>query len=395
MSAPVPEGTEAFAAVPHADPAAVAPLWRRFQETGACTAYQRLEWAQCLVAHLCPPRRGVPLILEIRRAGDAVMLLPLVQRRHRGVRIVEALDLGVCDYAAPLLAPGFAPGAGEAAAIWRVVLRALPPCDLLRLARIPEALGPVANPLALLPEARPIALTASGVALEGDPDTLLKRVCSASFHRDLQRRAKRLDGRATVRLVVAEGEAEIAELFETLAAQRRERFREIGRHEPLDLPGTAAFYRAAALSGAETGSVRVFGLKADDAWIATAYGLVHGGAFHGTILAMAGEPWRTFAPGLLIAARIMVWARAQGLTYFDFTVGAQTYKNGFRPEARALLGLAVPLTLRGRAALALERAAEAIRNSLERRPALSDRVRRSVRWLRRRGSRAQGPTDEN
>lgn len=387
-----PEGAPSVAAILHADPAAVEGLWRSFEDSGVCTAYQRFAWVENLIAHLCPARGARPLIVELREDDRPVMLLPLALRRHRGVRIVEALDLGVSDYAAPLLAPGFAPGPEEAQRLWQALRRALPACDLVRVTRLLPSLGPAANPLALLPCARPMELTASGLPLEGEPDTLLKRVCSASFHRDLQRRGKRLAAQAEIRFVAAEGEAQTVELLDVLIAQRRERFREIGRHEPLDLPGTAAFYRAAVLAG-PGGPVRVFGLEADGVWIATAYGLVHGGAFHGTILAMAGEPWRPFAPGLLIAARIMVWARRQGLTYFDFTVGAQPYKSGFRPETRPLFEIAEAVTLRGRLFLAGERAAVSAKAALERRPALAERLRRAARWLRRRGSRARPRPD--
>ncbi|KQT45500.1 hypothetical protein ASG52_15180 [Methylobacterium sp. Leaf456] len=377
------EASTAYEAVLHRDVAALTPLWRRLQSEGACTAYQRIEWVEPLIAHLAAARGAEPLIVEIRRGGRPILLLPLAQLRRRGVRTIEALDLGTCDYAAPLLAPGPAPTAEEAERIWQAVRAVLPPADLIRLTRIPGDLGTVANPLALLACARPIPLTRSGFALQGEPETLLKRVCSASTHRDLTRRANRLERHADIAFVAATEPAEIAALFDTLVAQRRERFREIGRFEPLDEPAVTAFYRAAALAEPGSGLVRVFGLRAEGEWIATAYGLVHGGAFHGVLLAMAGGPWRAAAPGLLIASRIMVWARGEGLTYFDFTIGTQPYKAGFGPVERPLFEIAQGRTLRGRLALAAKRAAVAAKAELERRPALFERLRTLVRWLRR------------
>lgn len=374
----------AYEAVLHRDLDRVAALWRRLQETGACTAFQRIEWVEPLLAHLGAVRGAEFLVVEVRRGGRPVLLLPLARRTRRGVRIVEALDLGVCDYAAPLVAPGPTLPPADAERIWQAVRAALPRADLIRITRLPADLGPVANPLARLARARPIALTRAGFPLEGDPETLLKRVCSASTHRDLVRRGKRLDRHADAAFVAAVSAAEIAEIFDVLVAQRRERFREIGRFEPLDEPGMTAFYRAAALAEPGSGLVRVFGLRAEGQWIATAYGLVHGGAFHGVLLAMTGGPWRAAAPGLLIASRIMVWARAQGLTYFDFTIGAQPYKAGFRPQERPLFEIAEAATLRGRLALAGERTAMAAKAALERRPALFERLRAVMRWLRRR-----------
>ncbi|WP_342153324.1 GNAT family N-acetyltransferase [Methylorubrum sp. SB2] len=380
---PEAEARAPYAAVLHRDVAALAPLWGRLQDEGACTAYQRIEWVEPLIAHLAAARGAEPLIVEVHCGGRPILLLPLARRRRRGVRIIEALDLGTCDYAAPLLAPGVSPAPEESEQIWQALRAVLPPADLIRLTRMPADLGAVANPLALIGCARPIPLTRSGFALEGEPETLLKRVCSASTHRDLTRRAKRLERHADVAFVAPTEPGEIAALLDTLVAQRRERFREIGRFEPLDEPAVTAFYRAAALAEPGSSLVRVFGLRAEGEWIATAYGLVHGGAFHGVLLAMAGGPWRAAAPGLLIASRIMVWARREGLTYFDFTIGAQPYKAGFGPVERPLFEIAQAPTLRGRLALAAERATVKAKAELERRPALFERLRTLVRWLRR------------
>lgn len=378
-----------YTACLHADAEAVAPLWRLLQREGACTAYQRIAWMGGVLRHLAAARGVEPLFVEVRADGRLIMLLPLALHRSGVFRVIEALDLGVCDYAAPLLARGLDLSPAGIDAIRRAVRDVLPAADLIRITRMPARVATEPNPLSRFPGVRRIDLIRSGFALEGDPATLLKRVCTPSAFKDLARRARRFERFPDAGFVVGQGRDEIDALVEVMIAQRRARFHALGRYEPLDAPGVAAFYREAALAEPEGGIVRVFGLRAEGRWIATAYGLVHGGAFHGTMLTMADGPFRHVAPGLLIASRIMVWAREQGLDYFDFTIGAQPYKSAFRPVEEPLFEWAEAVTLRGRLVLGLSRAAAGAKARLQRHPALSGRLRSGVRLLRRlKGRRA-------
>ncbi len=369
-------------------PAEAVGPWGALQGEGACTAYQRLEWMESLETCLVGPSGATPLIVELAQAGRPLMLLPLALRQQRGHRLVEWLDLGVCDYAAPVLGAGVALSAAEMERAWAAILAVLPPTDLVRITRIPGEIFGRPNPLALLPGAKPIAMHSSGFVLEGDPATLLKRICQGSTYSDNARRTRRLRKAGEVRFVAAGTEAEVDAIFEALVRQRRARFREMGRFDLLGRPEVAAFYREAAKRNLANGFVRVFGISVDGEWIATSYGLVHGGAFHGILLAMAGEQWRSYAPGIMIATEIMVWARSEGLDYFDFTIGDLPYKHAFRPVPRPLYEIVAPRSLRGRVVMVAKRLRSRTKAWLQQRPAAFERLRAFRRRLRRLGKEA-------
>ncbi|MBN9013007.1 MAG: cellulose biosynthesis protein CelD, partial [Rhizobiales bacterium] len=61
-------------------------------------------WLDAIYQKLVPHLKVDPLIVTVRDAADGrlVMLLPLVRRRHRGLRTIEFADLGVSDYVAPV-----------------------------------------------------------------------------------------------------------------------------------------------------------------------------------------------------------------------------------------------------------------------------------------------------
>jgi CelD/BcsL family acetyltransferase involved in cellulose biosynthesis len=314
--------------------------------------------------------------------------------RH-GCKAIECPDFRVCDYSAPLVAPAVEFTAEEMHRIWTAVREILPPADILLLSRIPDRLGTMANPLALLPKWRRMDLQTFGLTIDGDPDTLLKRVCTPSMAREVAANARRLHRCGAVRFVLANTADEVREIFAALVDQRLKRFREVGRFDLLTRPGVPEFYLDVALrSVASGGPVRLFGVSVDGEWIACAYGLVGGGAFLGILLSMAGEAWRKYSPGLHIAGETMRWARSQGLTYFDMNIGPMPYKNGFSATGCDLYEVAEPLTARGALLLHAIQAKAGARAWLRRHPKLFVQLRGLLQGLRRINRRIRGGDPE-
>lgn len=372
----------------------VAPLWERLQRGGVSTVYQQISWARAVARHLLAPAKAELALMEIvdETLGEPIMLLPLVRKRARFHSTIEFLDLGVCDYAAPLVAPGVVLSPAETAAVWSAVRSALPKSDFIHIRHLAHRVGGEPNPLAGLASARRMEMQAFGVAIDGDPATVMKRTCSASILRDLRKAGRRMADEGEVRFVVASTVEESEELFATILRQRLERFGELGRFDLLNRPEVRAFYRDASSIADPSGPVRMFGIKVGEEWIASAYGLVHDGAFHGTLLAMAGQNWRRCSPGLTIVSEIMVWARSEGLTYLDFTVGDMPYKASFGVEARDLFEIVESLTLRGRIVTDFDRGRSHLKLWTSRHPRLFETLRKGIQWYRRQSRRKDSPS---
>ncbi|NEU10825.1 GNAT family N-acetyltransferase [Methylobacterium sp. BTF04] len=378
--------TGAYTARLHTALEAIAPLWRRFETDGAATAYQRLDWTGRVVDHLAGPMRAAPLVVELVETdtGRQVMLVPLARVRHRGYRVITWLDLGVCDYAAPLLAPGIDLTSEAMADAWSAIRKVLPRADLIRISRIPAEVQGRANPVASLERCRRMEMQASGVAIDGDAATLLDRLCRPSARKDMAKMRRRLDRQGEVTFVKASTAAEVDMIFDALVEQRRSRFSEMGRFDLLSRPDVEAFYRAGAHEGLSGGPARLFGLSVGGTWIAAAYGLVHAGTFHGILLTMAGGAWRNTSPGLHVVADSMTWARAAGLDYFDFTVGVMPYKEDFGVQTRDLDELVEVVTLRGLVVTQALRRSEQTKEWLRTHPEWYAKVQKARRWLRRK-----------
>ena len=367
----------------------IAPAWRRLEASGTLLAYQRLDWVEQIVVHVAGPAHARPIFVEVseRATGRPVLILPLALLRRRMHSTITWLSLGLCDYAAPIMADADPMTPDAAAAAWDAVLAVLPKADLIEIVQVPETVEGVANPLMALAACRPMAFTASGIAMDGEPETLLKRLCRSSTLRDLGKQRRRLKRAGTVAFVCARTPGEVDAIFSALVEQRRRRFAAIGRFDLLARPEIEAFYRATALQGLQGGPVRLFGLSVDGQWVATFCGLLHGTTFHGLIVTMSdAEAWRTTSPGLQVYGDCLCWARSQGVTYFDFSVGDMAYKRDFGAAIRPLSQLVQPLTARGRLVERTRRAADAGQAWLRRHPALFERLRTARRRLRRAGA---------
>ncbi|MCH4554636.1 MULTISPECIES: GNAT family N-acetyltransferase [Mesorhizobium] len=380
---------DAYTARLHTSLEAVRPLWLRFQMDGVCTAHQHFAWVQGIVARLMPAG-AEPLIVEVNDAvtGAPLMLVPLMLRSAFQHRVIEWLSCGVCDYSAPLLADAGAWTAQSAQAAWAAVRSVLPSADRFHITGIPQQIGGVANPLALLTTTRDSVQTTFGLAIDGDPETVLKRLCRPSFAKEFGKDWRRLERLGDVELVQAGSPDQVEEIFGELVRMRLSRFRELGRFDLLTQEAVVDFYRDAAIQGLSDGSVRLFGLRVGGSLIAVQYLLVHQGTVHALLIAMDQSVVPNVSPGMAIIGRLMSWAREQDFGYFDLSVGNQSYKEHMGAKGSVLVELCHGYTMRGRAAsnaIDLRNRTEAFVRS---KPRLLNVAQRLMRGLRRsRGGR--------
>jgi CelD/BcsL family acetyltransferase involved in cellulose biosynthesis len=291
------------------------------------------------------------LIVEVNDAatGAPRMLVPLMRRPAFRHRVIEWLSCGVCDYSAPLLADASPWTTQSAQAAWAAVRSVLPPADRIHITGIPQSISGVANPLALLAATRDSLHTSFGLAIDGDPETVLKRSMQAILRQGLQQglapdRTARRRGTGRGQHTGFGG----AHLRQP-GRMRLSRFRELGRFDLLTQATAVDFYRNAALEGLSDGSVRLFGLRVGEALIAVQYLLIHQVTVHALLISIDQGAVPNVSPGLLIMGKLMSWARERGFDYFDLSVGNQSYKEHMGATGSVLSELCHGITVRGSA----------------------------------------------
>ena len=347
MNASPPQRTQTFVVEVSSSDSAIAKAWAELEPYGA--PFQRRAWVLPWRRVLAPAFAATPLYVTVRDAQDArpLMVLPLYRRRRWGLATLAFADLGVSDYNAPLLAPDFAPSAEAFQGLWRHILRALPPADLLRFDKVPTTVGGRDNPLAGLDGMQRMGFSAWPLALPATREAYDAEVLDRKTRKEQRRKRKNLTERVGALMLVhaatpADGEA----IFATLRRQRAARFKRIGRPDLLDDPRFLAFYRAVAFEP-WSGFVDLAALQAGERILATLLSLRCDG---GRILLMhAFEPeLEALSPGIVAIDELITEAIAAGEQLLDFTIGDETYKRQFGVSASPLLQGLLPLSRRGR-----------------------------------------------
>jgi CelD/BcsL family acetyltransferase involved in cellulose biosynthesis len=324
--------------------------WLRLEAGGGVTAFQRYDYAAPLLAAFVRHGRAEPLIVVLREGagGRPLMLLPLCRFREGAVTVIGFADLRVADYCAPLIAPDWAPEPAEFERLWRRIEAALPPCDIIRLTKLPETVGARPNPLLGLAPLAPYHVEAHGVAIAHPWAERAGTAIGKKQLGELRRNSRNIAGQGELRFRSVQGGPEAEAMFDVLFAQRTRRFETLGREDVMADPMWAAFYRDLVRGETARPYARMMVLTAADEPVASALGLVHDGAFLLLIPGFDMERFGKFGPGRLLIFHAMCAFAEEGLGYFDLTIGDEPYKQQFGVDNRTLFQVVRARSLRGR-----------------------------------------------
>jgi CelD/BcsL family acetyltransferase involved in cellulose biosynthesis len=333
-----------------------------------------------------------------RLVGFAPLFSELV--RVGGVRVRRVAFLGDgatgCDYLDLLAAPGRETEVRDA------VLEALGElswdvCDLDGLWRE----SPTSHFLAQhFPNGRSISSSQAGLGganLEVLRDARLRFVCpnipltgtyeeyvaSLGRRENLRRREKWLYRQPGVSIEVARTPDEAALAVERFLELHRARWSVEGGSDGLSDERHETFHRVAVRMLAERGWLRLYTLFAARRPVASVYGAVHNRKF---LYYQSGyDPaWRSKSVGLVLLARTVQDAFAEGVTEFDFLRGDEAYKTEWARAERWTIEMRLWRGTVGKAARAGQKAALFARESIKAAmPALAlQAARRARRFLR-------------
>lgn len=323
------------------------------------SAFQSPLWLNQFYALLAPRRRAEKRVVTLRDAdGELIGLVPMIRRRKSGLVLVEATDLGVSDYAAPVL--------GDAA---REALRGDPQAqadfmaavgshDIIRVQ--PVLPGNVDEWQDLLGSAHePTGFGAHAVALAPPFEDWRKQNLDKKLSGMVARKGKRWKKQHKVELQRLHDAASIDLAIKNLARLRQGRF----EGDPIQEATVAEFYAKVASLGASACGTKTSDLStcAAETWVLTSdgsvagvlFGLTFRGAFHYLLIGADYDAHGRHSPGLQMYDWIIEDWMARGGTSFDFTIGDEPFKQQFGTEARPMARFLRAGSLKGRLALSL------------------------------------------
>jgi len=321
-------------------------LWSRASENPFLT----WTWMEAFWTRVAPGRR--PLVLAARTAGgELVGVLPLSIARQGVARVCRFMadETVGSDYLDALVLPEL--DAPVRRALWSSALElAGREYDVLELREMlsggeSEALiRELANDGPLTLEGEP-QYRCPHIAITGAFADFIKGVSRAD---NLKRRKKQLEKTPGFAIDIARTEAELGPALETFFRLHRLRWAGDGGSQGITGKRIEAFHREVVLRFAREDAVRLYTLRLGEAAIASVYMLGKGATRYFYQSGYDPAHAKT-SPGLVLLARTIEDAFAEGAREYDFLHGSEPYKFEWATGERQTMALRLTVpTLRGR-----------------------------------------------
>jgi len=337
----------------YSDLASIERDWRAFERHADCTAFQTFDWLSAWQRHIGSRNDVRPAIVVGRQGGEILFILPLATQPFRVARELTWLGSELCDYNAPLLAPGFSAslGAERFKATWLAILRRIRQeprlgFDLVRLFKMPATVGTQANPMLVLGGV-PNPSGAYATALGENWDAFYTAKRSASTRGRDRTKRKRLAEFGEIKMVTPENANGTLETLAVLMDQKTRAFARMGVANLFTRPGHAEFYRDIATDPALRHFVHVSRLDVGPQIAAANIGLTFRDTYYHLQASYTDGELARFGPGAAHLHALMGYAIEHGMKVYDFTIGDETYKRDWCDGAQTLYDHISFATLRG------------------------------------------------
>jgi CelD/BcsL family acetyltransferase involved in cellulose biosynthesis len=312
------------------------------------TLFQHPVWLHNLYTDLAPQLKAEPVVVTIRASADGrlVAVLPLV-RRSGLVRRVEFADLGVSDYATPVIDSAAAPELIGSAAVRRAIREAIGRADLVRLDKIR---GDAAGVASLIGARRVVRHGYDSHAIPvGGSFEAWREARDPDFIRHIDGKRKRVGRKQRVLgLRELHDPGEIDAAFENMRAFRLARFAERRAVDLVQDRRFFEFYRKVAhQSTRDGGPGSTVVLTINDETVGVSFGMSDAERDLFVLIGYDYERYRNYSLGLILVEELIAVSIAGGKQYHDLTLGHDSYKTSFGAVATPMFSTRRPLTTRG------------------------------------------------
>lgn len=348
----------------------------------AMTPFQTPTWLKHAYQHPAASKAHQPClaILRSRRLERAVLALPLVIARDRGLVTAGFADYGIADYGAPLLAGDvdWSLSQQQARQLCNALAMALDGVARISLTNMPCKIGDQPNPLATVPGAFSSAHSRYLVEVPDDVGSFLAGR-GKKYRKEAERCYRLLDDAGPWTFQRAQTQQDIDAAFANLQRLQAQKWQGQEADYHLEASEIAAAYRANLGTGSAPDGAQIFQLTCANTPVAVLYGVHSQGMFTLLRIASAQGAWRRLSPGRLIVLETMRHFRRRGVQTFDLGIGAYTFKEGLGARAEPLVDLELARTMKARPRVVLMQA----KGWARRHPRVSAGVKRARTWLTR------------
>jgi len=300
-------------------------LWKNLESNSNSPAFQSYAWQRYWYDQVGKTSCNIVACIAVcSKQGRLQVIFPFCIQRVMGARVLEFLGGKDADYQAPLVDSKMTSALFKE--IWSEVLKVLPPYDVINFINIPKVIETNTNFLL-----ENVSASATGFAYSSSlPDTFVdySSRLSKSMLKDNKRMMRRLSEMGELKFSVIDAPQEFDHVLETMMAQKIERY-ELSNSRNIFLDKSIkAFYTNIGILYRRGLSIHLSTLSLDQEILATHLGLHYGGRFYYLMPTFNHDKkWRKFSLGRIHLEKLVDWAIENQMNTFDFTIGAEAYKN--------------------------------------------------------------------
>ncbi len=345
--------------------------WSALEARAAGTAFQSRAFIEPLSKRLVPAMGRRAFLIEIADGAGPALAAILATRRWFGATIIEFAGLGYADFCGPLVRQGFQITDETLRQLDALLETRLPAHDALILKRMTDAIDGQLNPFAMLPGVSEMGCGTfqlpPGTRISGASGTI----------RNHERKARKLlrEG-GTIRRITCPREA-LAALERAFHWRASSSDEQSWLASPLAHPAAQDFYRQVISEGVASGHSVLHQVEAAKEPIALVHGFVHGGRYHGSLMAVdrSAPSTRTYSPGQIGVLAAITEHLASGAGAVDLGAGNNEYKTHLRGEYRSQMMLTRARTTIGTLAVTRARLHDAARHWMRAHPETARLIR--------------------
>ncbi len=323
-------------------------LSREYGDIFACsdaTAFQSPVWLHCFHANLIKYADARPLTITFRKEGELLGLVALMQRKKTGLDLVEATDMGVSDYAAPVFGSELQRALEVDSNLAARFVAAIGPHDLLRVRPVLPGHRDIWQKL-LQQQPCQLDFSTHAVQLAQPFDEWRAAHLDDRCKSMISRKARRWNRQHKVQLERLSDPKCIELALSNLVKLRRGRF----DGDPIQTAEIESFYAAVAVAGAQSSQAETWILTSDGEVVGVLFGLTHQGRFLYLLIGADYDGHGRHSPGLQMYDQIIEDWISRGGTCFDFTIGDEPFKTDFGARAEPMSIVLRPNNLVGKLA---------------------------------------------
>ncbi len=355
------------------DMAEIETLWRKFEETGICSIYQRFDWSSKWMETTGKAKGASPYIVVGMISGRPVFLFPFAVFCRGPFCIASWMGGSHSNFNMGIYDRHFLENVRlcDMRAIFKLISRFATDIDVLELCCQPMSWQGYNNPFNFLKRTES-PNHAFSMQLAETFDLVL-----ASHNAKKKRKKHRWQMRALepfggAKVIRAETDTEIARLLDAAFEQIKLRLARMGVANMFEEEGIRDFFYDLALEsvGKENPSLVIYGLEVDGKIRATFAGGGHQGRFSGCFTSIATDDLTRISPGELLLYHVIEDCTTRGYTSFDLGRGEERYKSSWCNEVVPMFETFIPVSKKAIVLTVYDRSSVTFKRLIKRNPKL-------------------------